>query len=97
MSGQPWTIDAIAHALPHPVTRQKFLTETNLAPVDQLPAILGRWVRFIEQWESGREQSERVREHSAEFGRRPAEFAATVVDMTDQLVEDAQPPHRGAA
>ncbi|MEU9576081.1 hypothetical protein [Streptomyces chilikensis] len=97
MSEQPWTIDSIAHALPHPVTRQKFLTETNLTPVDQLPTVLARWVRFIEQWESGREHAEHLRDHFREFGRLPAEYAATVIDMNDQLQEDAQPPHRGAA
>jgi hypothetical protein len=49
-SEQPWTIDAIAHAIPAADTRQTFLREVNLTPLPELPDVLARWQRFVEQW-----------------------------------------------
>ncbi|MHC5256740.1 hypothetical protein ACYSUO_02545 [Streptomyces sp. UC4497] len=49
-SDQPWTIDAIAHAIPAADTRQTFLREVNLTPLPDLPDVLARWQRFVEQW-----------------------------------------------
>ncbi|MEV8548352.1 hypothetical protein AB0L04_00655 [Streptomyces glaucescens] len=97
MREQTWTIDSIAHALPHPVTRQKFLAEVNLAPVDQLPTVVDKWVRFVEQWEAGRDHVERLRDHFKEHGHLPATYEATLVDVTDQILEDAERIRRGAA
>lgn len=50
MSGQPWTIDAIAHAIPVAETRQTFLRQVNLTPLPELPDVLARWQRFVEHW-----------------------------------------------
>ncbi|MGW2344879.1 hypothetical protein [Streptomyces sp. NPDC001661] len=50
MSDQPWTIDAIAHAIPAADTRQTFLRQVNLTPLPDLPELLGRWQRFVERW-----------------------------------------------
>jgi hypothetical protein len=50
MSDQPWTIDAIAHAIPAADTRQTFLREVNLTPLPELPEVLARWQRFVEHW-----------------------------------------------
>ncbi|MFK4069732.1 hypothetical protein [Streptomyces sp. NPDC029674] len=50
MSDQPWTIDAIAHAIPAADTRQTFLREVNLTPLPDLPDVLARWQRFVENW-----------------------------------------------
>ncbi|MEU2565097.1 hypothetical protein ABZ626_38100 [Streptomyces longispororuber] len=50
MSEQPWTIDAIAHAIPNADTRQNFLRAVNLTPLPELPEVLARWQRFVERW-----------------------------------------------
>ena len=50
MSEQPWTIDAIAHAIPVAEVRQTFLRKANLTPLPELPAVLASWQRFVEHW-----------------------------------------------
>ncbi|MGW5733101.1 MULTISPECIES: hypothetical protein [Streptomyces] len=50
MSEQPWTIDAIAHAIPVADTRQTFLRQVNLTPLPELPDVLARWQHFVENW-----------------------------------------------
>lgn len=97
MSEQTWTIDAIAHALPHPVTRQKFLAEINLAPVDQLQTVVDKWVRFIDQWEAGCDHAEQLRDYFKEHGTLPTAYEATLIDVTDKILEDAERIRRGAA
>ena len=76
MSEQPWTIDSIAHALPHPVTRQKFLAEINLAPVDELPDVIGKWVSLVERLAASKPALERVL-HFAQThnGELPPQYA----------------------
>lgn len=97
MSEQPWTIDAIAHALPHPATRMQFLTEVNLAPVDQLPDVITKWVQFIQRWEAGRPHAEQLRAHLRDHGQLPADYQAACLDVTDQVLADADRARRGAA
>ncbi|MFK0142631.1 hypothetical protein [Streptomyces murinus] len=97
MSDQSWTIDTIAHALPHPITRQNFLAEINLAPVDQLPTVIGKWVRFAEQWDAGSDHVEQLRDHFREHRQLPADYVATLVDVTEKVLEDAERIRRGAA
>jgi len=93
-----WTIDSIAHALPHPVTRQKFLSEINLAPVDQLPTVIDKWVAFIDRWNAGRDHAERLRDYFTEHGHLPPEYEATLIDVTDRVLEEAERIRsRGAA
>ncbi|MGW0903095.1 hypothetical protein [Streptomyces sp. NPDC002853] len=50
MSNQPWTIDAIAHAIPVAEVRQTFLRQASLTPLPDLPEVLARWQRFVERW-----------------------------------------------
>lgn len=97
MSETPWTIDSIGHAIPHPVTRQKFLTEINLAPVDQLEAVIDKWVRFVTEWEAGRPRLEELRTYYTEHGHLPADYEATLIDVTDRIQTDAERARRGAA
>lgn len=97
MSEQPWTIDSIAHALPHPVTRQRFLSEINLAPVDELQTVVDKWITFVERWESGRERNEQLRDHFTTHGHLPADYEATLVDVTDQVLAEAERIRQGAA
>ena len=97
MSEQSWTIDSIAHALPHPVTRQKFLAEINLAPVDQLQNVVDKWITFVERWAAGRDHAERLRDYFTEHGHLPPEYEATLIDVTDKILEDAERIRRGAA
>ncbi|MEU6990335.1 hypothetical protein ABZ953_06690 [Streptomyces sp. NPDC046465] len=52
MSGGPWTIDAITHAIPVAEMRQTFLREVNLTPLPDLPDVLARWQTFVERWQT---------------------------------------------
>lgn len=74
MSGQPHTIDSIAHALPHPEQRATFMRDVSFTPVDQLPARLERWIKFIDDIESGRVKAREVGAYFAEHGRLPDEY-----------------------
>ncbi len=96
MPSEPWTIDSIAHALPHPVTRQKFLAEINLAPVDQLPALLQRWIRVAQEWADAGPRIQALRDHYKQHGTLPADYEAALVDVTDELQKQAGHA-RGAA
>lgn len=76
MSEQTWTIDSIAHALPHPLTRQKFLAAVNLAPVDQLPDVIAEWVRLVERLDASRPALERVIQFAQNHhGELPPQYA----------------------
>ncbi|WP_367139679.1 MULTISPECIES: hypothetical protein [Streptomyces] len=54
MSDTSWTIDSIAHALPHPELRATFMQEVSFTDVQELPAIFERWVDFIHRFEADR-------------------------------------------
>jgi hypothetical protein len=97
MSPQTWTIDAIAHALPHPELRQTFMRETHLAPIGELEAVLDRWIRFVEEFEAGRPRIEALRAHVTEHGQLPPEYAATLVEITPDELQVNGHRARGAA
>jgi hypothetical protein len=98
VSETPWTIDSIAHALPHPAVRMRFLSEINLAPVDQLQAVTDKWVGFVERWEADRPRLEALRAYAVEHGGElPPEYEATLVDVTDKVLAEAERIRRGAA
>ncbi|GCD47764.1 hypothetical protein [Streptomyces paromomycinus] len=97
MSSQPWTIDSIAHVLPHPELRATFMRDVSFTDVQCLPDILERWVRFIEDFEAGRPRVEKLRSHLRESGHLPADYEANLVDVgTEELRADAD-RSRGAA
>ncbi|MFJ9037942.1 hypothetical protein ACIRF8_15285 [Streptomyces sp. NPDC102406] len=77
MSEQPWTIDAIAHAIPAAEIRQNFLREANLTPLPELPAALARWQRFVERWrdEVVPQMDEVLAYAKAHDGQLPPEYA----------------------
>jgi hypothetical protein len=88
VSETPWTIDSIAHALPHPAVRMRFLSEINLAPVDQLQGVIDKWITVIDDWEAGRPRIEALREYAlAHGGELPSEFVddGTSGDFLAQL------------
>lgn len=96
MSDASWTIDSIAHALPHPELRATFMREVSFTEVSELPAILDRYVRFIEKIEADRPRIEALRARIGENGELPDDYAATLVDVNpDELLEPAG--RRGAA
>lgn len=75
---QPWTVDAIAHALPHPELRQTFMRQVNLTPLPDLPAVLDKWVRFVGEWEAGQPEIEELRAYALEHdGQLPPEHQET--------------------
>ncbi|MGP3976084.1 hypothetical protein ACTWQF_19200 [Streptomyces sp. 8N114] len=78
MSDQPWTIDSLAHALPHPDQRQQFWRDVNLTPVDQLPDTIARWQQHVERLQEALAHAERLRgctEHGD--GQLPPEYRET--------------------
>lgn len=102
MSSAPWTIDTLAHTLPHPELRQNFWREINLAPVDELPAILERWVRFAERWQADKPRLDALQAYVREHGDVPPEYQPTEQDIADsdaflaQLEADAGRRHPGS-
>ncbi|OPC80472.1 hypothetical protein B4N89_05475 [Embleya scabrispora] len=52
-STDPWTVDRIAHALPHPEARHEFLRLVNLTPIGDLPGLLARYVQAAEELIAG--------------------------------------------
>lgn len=99
-TGQPWTVDSIAHALPHSELRAQFMREATFTDVRELPATLERWVRFIEDFDAGRDRVEQLRSLVRENGHLPATYAASLIDVTpDELHAAAEETsrRRGAA
>ncbi|MFI6581551.1 hypothetical protein [Embleya sp. NPDC050493] len=52
-STDPWTVDRIAHALPHPEARHEFLRLVHLTPIGDLPILLARYTRAAEELIAG--------------------------------------------
>lgn len=93
---EQWTIDSIAHALPHSTTRQQFWTELNRTPVDQLPDVLRRWIAVAQEWVDAEPRIEALRQYYREHGRLPEDFEQSTVDITEQVLQDGR-RGRGAA
>lgn len=101
MSEQPWTIDAIAHAIPVADTRQAFLRDVNLTPLPQLPDVLARWQRFVERWQNDVEPHlddllQYAKEHD---GQLPPEYAddGGTEDFLNELRTNTQKRQNSAA
>ncbi|MEU2724039.1 hypothetical protein [Streptomyces smyrnaeus] len=71
---EPWTIDSIAHALPHAENRQQFWRDMNLTPVDQLPDVIARWTRFVEQWHASKPGLDRLQTYVRDHGELPPQY-----------------------
>ncbi|MZE76783.1 hypothetical protein [Streptomyces xinghaiensis] len=71
--GQQWTIDSIAHALPHSELRATFMREASFTDVHRLPDILQRWVDFIERVEAERPRVEELQAYYRDHGQLPPE------------------------
>lgn len=69
-----WTIDSIAHALPHPDARQNFLREVNLTPLPDLPGVLAKWERAAAEWVEAAPRIEALRAYVVEHGTMPPEY-----------------------
>lgn len=76
MSEHPWTIDSIAHALPHPEQRAAFMRDVSFTDVADLPARLERWIKFVGGIEEARAKAHEVNAHYAEHGTFPDEDEA---------------------
>ncbi|WP_425838897.1 hypothetical protein [Streptomyces fractus] len=101
MIEQPWTIDAIAHAIPAADTRQTFLREVNLTPLPELPDVLARWQRFVERWRGETVPRldgilEYARDHGGEL---PPEYAddGSTSDFLNQLRDNVAKRQTNAA
>ncbi|MFD7713929.1 hypothetical protein [Streptomyces sp. NPDC059786] len=101
MSEQPWTIDAIAHAIPVADTRQAFLRDVNLTPLPELPDVLARWQRFVENWQNNvvPEMDAGLEHAKTHGGELPAEYAddGGTEDFLNELRANAQKRHTDAA
>ena len=69
-----WTIDSIAHALPHPDARQNFLREVNLTPLPELPSVLAKWEWVAQEWTDATPRLEALRAYAIEHGTMPPEY-----------------------
>ncbi|MGD3112435.1 hypothetical protein [Streptomyces sp. YGL11-2] len=98
MTSEPWTLDSIAHALPHSELRATFMREVTFTDVRELPAIRNRWVAFSEQFEAGRDRVEQLRTLVRENGQLPTGYTASLIDVTpDELRADAEASRRRGA
>ncbi|MFF7023009.1 hypothetical protein ACFY97_18650 [Streptomyces klenkii] len=99
MSDTPWTIDSIAHALPHPELRATFMQEVSFTDVRELPAIFERWVDFIAEFEAGRDRIEQLRDTIRQNGQPPAAYTASLIDVSEDELRTAAAGQasRGAA
>lgn len=101
MSEQPWTIDAIAHAIPNADTRQDFLRAANLTPLPELPDVLARWQRFVERWrDEVAPDLDAVLQYAREHdGQLPPEYAddGGTADFLNQLRDDVHKRQTQAA
>lgn len=78
MSEQAWTIDSIAHALPHPELRATFMRQATFTDVAKLPAILERWQRRVEAMQAAQPEIDRVRAYAETHdGETPSEYGET--------------------
>jgi hypothetical protein len=96
MSGEQWTIDAISHALPHPELRARFQREVTFTDVHELPAILQRWVAFIERFGAERPRVEQLRNQVQQTGHLPPGYEAGLVDVRLDDLRRAAGQRRGA-
>lgn len=92
-----WTIDSIAHALPHPELRATFQREVSFTEVGKLPGIIEKWVDFIERIEAGKPRIEQLRAYFHENGHLPPEYEASLVDVSTNDLQRAAGQQRGAA
>lgn len=101
MSSEPWTIDAIAHAIPVADTRQTFLRDVNLTPLPELPAVLARWQHFVENWrDQVAPRMDAVLEYAqAHGGELPPEYAddGNTSDFLNELRENTAKRQTNAA
>lgn len=91
MTTGEWTVDRLHHDLPHSASRQQLLVDVHMTPVDQLPAVLGRWAAAAEtlQAAAGRIAAARAAQ---------AVDAGEAIDRTDEILKDAgHRADRGAA
>ncbi|MBA2944324.1 hypothetical protein [Streptomyces himalayensis] len=91
---EPWTIARIAEAIPAPATRMRFLSEVNLAPVDDLPAVVAKWQKVAEELAAGYERAVQVRDHIERHGQLPPEYVRV---SPAELRESAGLDAKGAA
>lgn len=73
---EKWTIDSIAHALPHPDLRARFAREAYFTEISDLPRILEPWIRLVEDFEANRPRVEHLRSYYRDHGQLPAEYEA---------------------
>ncbi|QEU92875.1 hypothetical protein [Streptomyces kanamyceticus] len=97
MSNQPWTIDSIAHAIPHPELRQNFLREVHLTPRTDLEAVLDRWERFVRRWtQEEAPKIEQVRAYYQEHGTLPPDYESAQAEQAQQSFDDWRARMRAA-
>ncbi|WP_438489635.1 hypothetical protein [Streptomyces sp. S186] len=88
-SGRSWTVDSIAHALPHSELRATFMREFAFSDVREVPAVLERWVKFIESFEADRERVEHLRTAFHGSGHLPSTYRAGLIDLSAEELRSA--------
>ncbi|AKA08468.1 hypothetical protein ACFU90_23275 [Streptomyces noursei] len=88
-SGRSWTVDGISHALPHSELRATFMREIGFTDVRELPAVLNRWVKFIETFEADRERVEHLRTSFCGAGNLPSTYRAGLIDVSAEELRSA--------
>ncbi|MEU5211721.1 hypothetical protein [Streptomyces sp. NPDC020742] len=99
-TGRSWTVDGVVHALPHSQLRATFMHELSFTDVRELPAVLDRWVAFVEDFEADRDRIEQLRSIVRDNGHLPSAYTAGLIDVNAeelQAAADDTARRRGAA
>jgi hypothetical protein len=91
---EPWNIARIADAIPTPTMRMRFLSEVNLAPVGDLPAVVAKWQKVAEDLSDAYQRGLEVHSYVEEHGEFPPEFVRVTAA---ELREMTEPGEKGAA
>lgn len=85
MDAAPWTIKSICETLGDPALTKKCLEEINKAPVDQLVAVVEKWVDRATRIQAAEQRGREL----AAADARGEELPGNWVDRTDWVQREA--------
>jgi hypothetical protein len=85
MASAPWTINRICGALGAPDLRQRFLSELNQSPVDELVAVFAKWQDIASDFEEALAEADEILAYEARGEEPPGDW----IDGTDRVLKAA--------
>ena len=84
-SEQQWTIERIREALGSPDLAQRFLSEINRAPAQDLLRVFAKWEEIAKDLVAAVERGRELAEYDARGEKLPGEW----IDATDRVQQEA--------